>query len=160
MHPGIRRDMPLDPEPKPLPRRAAGGVEPLRRKRVQPEPVTVSPRGRRILNLLLGFATVVVMVDALVGEKGLVARMRARAELQKQYAAVEALKQDNMRLSDQAEGLRDDPAAIEAVAREDLGWIRDDELLFILREAKSARDAKPTSADPGATPAKATDHVK
>ena len=160
MHSETRRDMPLDPEPKPLPRKAAGGVEPLRRKRVQPEPAAVSPRGRRILNLLLGFATVVVMVDALVGEKGLVARMRARAELQKQYAAVQTLKQQNITLRDQAESLRDDPAAIEAVAREELGLIRDGELLFILRDVKSARDVRPTSADPGAAAAKAADDVK
>ena len=160
MHPETRRDMPLDTEPKPLPRKAASGVEPLRRRRVQPEPVTVSPRGRRILNVLLGFATVVVMVDALVGEKGLVARMRARAELQKQYASVQTLKQQNVKLRDQAESLRDDPAAIEAVAREELGLIRDGELLFILRDVKSAHDVKPTSADPGAAPAKAADDVK
>ena len=94
MHPERRRDMPLDPEPTAAPRKAARGVEPLRRKRVQPEPLSVTPRGRRILNLLLGFATVVLMVDALVGEKGLIARVRARAEYQKQFAAVEALKLD------------------------------------------------------------------
>src|SRR5687767_16030999 len=103
MHPERHRDMPVEPkpasEPKLAPRKAAPGVEPLRRKRVQPEPVvSVSPRGRRILNLLLGFATVVLLVDALVGEKGLVARMRARAEYQKQYAAVEAIRSEERRV--------------------------------------------------------------
>ena len=153
--------MPLDPEPKPAPRKAAPGVEPLRRKRVQPEPVvSVSPRGRRILNLLLGFATVVLLVDALVGEKGLVARMRARAEYQKQYAAVEAIKLQNIKLRETAASLRDDPSAIEAVAREELGLIREGEMLFILRDVKSARDVRQTSAEAGAAPAKATDDVK
>lgn len=152
--------MPLDPELTPAPRKAARGVEPLRRKRVQPEPLSVTPRGRRILNLLLGFATVVLMVDALVGEKGLIARVRARAEYQKQFAAVEALKLENVKLREKAASLRDDPSAIEAVAREELGLIREGELLFILRDVRSARDARNTSADAGATPAKATDDVK
>ena len=153
--------MPLDSEPKISPRKAAAGVEPLRRKRAQPPaPLTVSPRGRRVLNLLLGFATVVLMVDALVGEKGLVARLRARAEYQKQYAALETLKRENVELREKATSLRDDPSAIEAVAREELGLIREGEMLFLLRDVKPAREVRPTSAEAGAAAAEAADHIK
>ena len=152
--------MPLDPVTKPAPRKMARGVEPLRRKRVQPEPIIVSPRGRRILNVVLGFATVVMMVDALVGEKGLLARMRAREDYQKQYASLEAIKHENAQLREKAASLRDDPAASEAIAREELGLIRDGEVLFIIRDAKPARDLAPTSADTRAVPAKAADDVK
>ncbi len=160
MHPERRSDMPLDPEMSPAPRKAAGGVEPLRRKRVQPEPIIVSPRGRRILNVVLGFATVVLMVDALVGEKGLRARMRARDEYRRQFATVETLKNENARLREKAAGLRDDPAASEAIAREELGLIREGEVLFIVRDAKPARDMAPASTDAGAPSAKPADHVK
>ena len=151
--------MPLVPEPKLAPRKAAGGVEPLRRKRVAPEPV-VSPRGRRVLNVLLGFATVVVMVDSLVGEKGLVARLRARQEFQQQAAAVEQLKLQNAKLREKAASLRDDPAAIEAIAREELGLIRDGEMLFILRDAQPAREVRSSLAHPGTPAAKSSDDVK
>jgi cell division protein FtsB len=144
MHRERRSDMPLDPEPKPASRKAAGGVEPLRRKRVQPEPIIVSPRGRRILNGLLGFATVVLMVDALVGEKGLLARMRAREEFEKQLSSLQSLKHENAMLREKAAGLRDDPSASEAIARQELGLIREGEVLFIVRGLKAARDIKPT----------------
>jgi cell division protein FtsB len=152
--------MPLEPATKPAPKRATRGVEPLRRKRVQPEPIIVSPRGRRILNVILGFATVVMMVDALVGEKGLLARMRAREEYQKQFASVEALKNENAHLREKAARLRDDLSASEAIAREELGLLRDGEVLFIIRDSKPARDLAATSAGTGAVPAKATDQVK
>ena len=135
-------------------------MEPLRRKRVQPEPIVVSPRGRRILNVLLGFATVVVMVDALVGEKGLVARMRAREEYQRQVASVEKLKLENARLRETATRLRDDPSAVEAIAREELGLIRDGELLFIVRDVKPAREGSAPSTDSSATLTKPADDIK
>jgi cell division protein FtsB len=137
--------MPLVPERKSALRKPARGVEPLRRKRVQPEPLA-SPRRRRILNVLLGFATVVMLVDALVGEKGLVERLRARRQLQEQAAAVNALKGDNARLRESVRRLEDDPLAIEAIAREELGLIRPGEMLFILRDVKPAsRDVRPAA---------------
>lgn len=129
--------MPLAPGRKTALKKPAPGVEPLRRRRVQPAPAA-SPRRRRFLNVLLGFATVVLLVDALVGEKGLVERMRARRQLQEQAAAVDALKTENARLRESARRLRDDPAAIEAIAREELGLIRPGEMLFILRDVKPA----------------------
>lgn len=150
--------MPLVPESRPVTRNARG-VEPLRRKRAVPEPI-VSPRGKRALNVLLGFATVVMLVDALVGEKGLVARMRAGEEYQQQVALVEKVRLHNAQLREQAKRLRDDPAAVEAVAREELGLIRDGELLFILRDAKPARAVRSPSADARAAVAKSADHVK
>lgn len=92
--------------------------------------------------MLLGFATVVMLVDALVGEKGLIERTRARQQYQEQAAALAALQADNARLREAARRLRDDPTAIESIAREELGLIRPGELLFILRDIKPAgRDA-------------------
>lgn len=91
-----------------------------------------------MLNLLLGFATVVLLVDALVGEKGLVERMRAGREYQEAAAALETLKVQNGQLREQVRRLNDDPGAIESIAREELGLIRPGELLFIIREAKPA----------------------
>ena len=137
--------MPLVPEPKSSARKPAAGVEPLRRKRVEPAPAASSPRRRKFLNMLLGFATVVLLVDALVGEKGLMERLRARQALQEQSAKLDALKADNARLRELARRYRDDPAAIEALAREQLGFIRPGELLFILRDVKPARTANPVA---------------
>lgn len=120
--------------PSAAPRRESR-TEPLRRKRVQPAPA-VTPRRRRLLNRLLMFATVVVLVDALVGDKGVVERMRARRQYQQEAAALEVLKGENAALRERIHLLRDDPKTIESIAREELGLIRPGELLFILRDAQ------------------------
>jgi cell division protein FtsB len=39
---------------------------------------------------------------------------------------------ENDRLAREAEALRDDPAAIERVARSDLGWVRPGEIVVVL----------------------------
>ncbi len=119
-----------------LPRRDSQ-PEPLRRKRVLPPSSAAStPRRRRLLNTLLVFATVVLFVDALVGDKGLIERMRARRQFAEEAAALEAVRHDNAVMRDKIIRLKNDPKAIEAIAREEMGFIRPGELLFILREAQ------------------------
>ena len=114
-----------------------GGVEPLRRKRVSPAP----PSGfqRRTVHLVLVFVTLVLVVDALVGQKGLMESIRARQQYRELAASLDALQRDNARLRDEARRLKDDPSAIEAVAREELGLIRPGEILFILKDEKVRR---------------------
>jgi cell division protein FtsB len=118
----------------PLPRRDAR-PEPLRRTRAVPPPA-VAPLRRRVLNGLLLFATVVLLVDALVGDRGLVERLRARRQYAQAAAAVDAIRRQNASLRERIQRLKDDPAAIESIAREELGFIRPGELLFILRDAQ------------------------
>ena len=113
------------------PRRPAG-VEPLRRKRVAPAPP--SSTGRRTLHLLIVFVTLVLVADALVGEKGLIESMRARQQYRDVAASLESLRRENSRLRDTVRQLRDDPGAIESLAREQLGLIRPGEVLFIIKD--------------------------
>ena len=96
--------------------------EPLRRKRVAPAPP--SSAGRRALHFLLVFVTLVLVADALVGEKGLIESMRARRQYREVAASLESLRRENSRLRDTVRRLRDDPGAIESLAREQLGLIR------------------------------------
>jgi cell division protein FtsB len=101
----------------------------------------VRPLGRtgRIARYILVTVTVVLLVDAVVGEKGMLALLQAR----KQFAAVErALEQsrdDNASLRQTARRLREDPTAIEAVARKELGLIKPGEKVFIVRDAAPVR---------------------
>lgn len=96
-------------------------------------------RTRRFTRYALVAVTVVLLVDAVVGEKGLLALLQAR----KQFAAVErALEQsrdDNASLRTAARRLREDPTAIEALARKELGLIKPGEKVFIVRDAAPAR---------------------
>lgn len=107
-----------------------------------PATATQPPRGsrsRRIVRFVLALATAVVVIDAIVGENGVLALLQKRRE----YAAVErALNQareDNAALREAARRLREDPGTIEAVARRDLNLIKPGEKLFIIKDAAPAR---------------------
>jgi cell division protein FtsB len=115
-----------------------GGVEPLRRKRVVAPPSAATFQ-RRTINLLLVFVTVVLVVDALVGEKGLMESMRARRQYREVAASLEAIRHENARLREEVRRLQEDPAAIEGVAREELGLIRPGEVVFIIKDEKPSR---------------------
>jgi cell division protein FtsB len=90
--------------------------------------------GRRIVYYVLLLVGTVLIVDAFVGEKGLLATMQARA----QHAALEQsladVRADNARLREKARRLREDPDAIEDLARSELGLIRPGEKLFIVKD--------------------------
>lgn len=128
--------MPPAPESQSAARRTAG-VEPLRRKRVAPAPS--SAIRRRTVHWLLVFVTLVLVTDALVGEKGLIESMRARRQHREVAASLDALRRENARLRENVRRLRDDPGAIESLAREQLGLIRPGEVLFIIKDEKPTR---------------------
>jgi len=107
---------------------------PLRRRRAQPPVAAPSALRSRILNYVLVLITVVLVVDALVGDKGLLETMRARRQFEGVAAALAATRQDNARLRDQIRRLKEDPASVEAIAREELGLIRPGEMLFIVHD--------------------------
>ena len=74
------------------------------------------------------------MVDGLVGERGLLAMMRARQEYEGLAATIVNLRGENARLREEARRLREDPAAIEEQARRELGLIKPGEVLFIVKD--------------------------
>lgn len=119
------------------------GPEPLRRRRVAPPPSPPSSWKRRSLNIILGFATIVLVVDALVGERGLLEMIRARRQWRAAAAGLSQLRQENTSLREEARRLKDDPAAIESLAREELGLIRPDEYLFIVKEPRPVKHQAP-----------------
>jgi cell division protein FtsB len=90
------------------------------------------------VHFLLVFATIVLVVDALVGEKGFLETLKVRRQHRELQASVELVRQDNARLRDKVRRLNDDPAEIELVAREELGLIKPGEMLFIVRDARPA----------------------
>lgn len=76
----------------------------------------------------------VIVIDALVGEKGLLAMRKARLEYQALESSLNAAKAENVRLRQEAQRLREDPSAIEDVARRELGLIKPGEKLFIIKD--------------------------
>jgi cell division protein FtsB len=113
-------------------------TEPRRRQRV-PARTSFWGIGRRPLNSLLLFVMVVLVADALIGDKGVIETMRARRHYWEVARSLDALRRQNMGLRDQIRRLKEDPAAIEALARKELGLIRPGELLFIVKDVPPAR---------------------
>lgn len=92
-------------------------------------------RSGRIVRYVLGFVTVVLVIDAIVGEKGLLSLLKARRDFAAVEQSLQRARRDNVELRDQSRRLREDPAAIEEVARRELGLIKPGEKLFIIKEA-------------------------
>jgi cell division protein FtsB len=91
-------------------------------------------RGRRILTGVFFFVACVLVVDALVGDQGLVATFRARKQYDELTSELTRLRSENAGLREEARRLREDPAAIEEIARRELGLMSPGETLFIIRD--------------------------
>ena len=95
---------------------------------------SMARRGRRLARYALGFVTVVLVIDALVGETGLLALLEARRDFTAVEQSLHQARRDNDRLREEARRLREDPTAIEELARRELGLIEPGEKLFIIRD--------------------------
>ena len=102
--------------------------------------MTAPRRRRRAVQYLLVFAGCVLVIDALVGEKGVLAMMKARQEYRTLEQSLLDARGENARLREEARRLREDPAAIEELARRELGLIQPGEKLFIVRDIRPAQD--------------------
>jgi len=85
------------------------------------------------------FVSSVLLLDALVGERGLADTFKAREASRRLSHRLTQLEAENAGLREQARRLADDPAAIERAAREDLGLIKPGEILVVVKDVKSGR---------------------
>ena len=94
--------------------------------------------GQRLLRFALSFIAVVLVLDALFGERGLLEALRARRQQEALAISITRFKEHNIRLRDEARRLREEePDAIERLARRELGLIKPGEMLFIIKDAES-----------------------
>jgi cell division protein FtsB len=105
---------------------------------------------RRVVHLVLLAVAAAIVVDGLVGDRGLMATLRARREYDQLSATISRTRAENSRLRDQARRLREDPEAIEEIARRELGLIRPGEKVFIIKDVAPTRtpDAAPRPQNP------------
>ena len=101
---------------------------------------TVTPRRRRgrAVRIALVIVGSVLVIDSLVGDKGLLAMLEARQEYGKLEASLAAARAENARLREEARRLREDPDAIEEIARRELGLMKPGEKLFIVKDVGPA----------------------
>jgi len=98
--------------------------------------IAAGGRRRRAVEYLAVLVGLGLTVDGFVGDKGLLAMMEAREQYRLLEQSLAAARADNARLREQARRLREDPAAIEEIARRELGLIRPGEKLFIIRDVE------------------------
>ena len=108
--------------------------DPQDRPTVTPPKATLASRGRRLLRHALLFITLVIVIDAVAGEKGLLALLQARREYSALERSLERARAENAELREMARRLREDPTAIEEQARRELGLIKPGETLFIVKD--------------------------
>jgi cell division protein FtsB len=112
-------------------------VKKARTSHAEPADTTPRRRRRRAVQYVLVLIGCVIIVDALVGEKGLLAMRKARQQYHALEASLATARADNARLREEARRLREDPSAIEDLARRELGLIKPGEKLFILKDVPS-----------------------
>ena len=99
-----------------------------------PAPVSPRQRANPWTRRLLVFVSCLLLLDALFGDKGLAETLRARQNLRRASVDLDRLKHENAVMRGQIRSLQGDPAAIEAVARKDLGLVRRGEILILVKD--------------------------
>ena len=96
------------------------------------------PYGERIYSLRRRIATIAVAILAaflfahvMFGANGMVVYKRKRAEYQGLRKQIQDVQQDNDRYNQQIQGLKTDRTAIEKEAREQLGYARPGEYVYV-----------------------------
>jgi len=95
---------------------------------------SVARRVRSVLGWLLPLSLLTVAIVSVpmlvMGEAGLPRFRALRAELSEVEHENDRMRRDVDHLRVEVDHLRDDPEAIERIARDELGMVREDELLF------------------------------
>ena len=98
---------------------------------------------QRAVRYALGAVLLLVFMSGLFGQNGYLALRRAHADVKKLHKEIDQLNEQNHQLSGDVHALKTDPAAVERVAREDMGLARPGELVFRLPETPKSAPAAP-----------------
>ena len=103
---------------------------------------------RRPLLLLFIFVWIVLLANASIGERGLMATRSASVQADQLESDIGYLRRENQRLRELASRLRTDPTAIEEVARGDLGYLRRGEIVVIIKDGHGTTEHTPATSRP------------
>lgn len=97
-----------------------------------------------MITYALGTITFVLVVNALVGENGYLATLRANRETVELKSRLRQLREENQEIQEQIRRLRSDPSALEEAARRDLRLGKPGETMVVIKD-----DAKSKTPGPG-----------
>ncbi len=93
---------------------------------------------KKAAGLASAIALIALLVGSLFGDRGILHLMAQRERAEALAREIGSLRDENARLAGDIAALRTDPAAIERIAREELGLARPGETVFLIREQPSA----------------------
>lgn len=108
------------------------------RARKRASAVEQKERRRHVITWTLWLVLGALLVNAVVGDGGYLATVRASREAAELAAEVTAVRLENQQLLAQGKRLQDDASEIEDTARRDLGMIEPGETLIVIRDAVTA----------------------
>ena len=85
---------------------------------------------RQNLNWFLAVGLALLLLQDVFGTHGLLAMRRAQKEAARVQLEIDQINQENRRLQENVKALKTDPAAIERIAREEMGLARPGEYIF------------------------------
>jgi len=100
-------------------------------ERVRPYAMEIYVLRRRIATVTVVVLTALLFVHVMFGANGMVVYKKKRAELQSLRQQIVQVQQDNDRYTQQIQGLKSDQAAIEREAREQMGYAREGEIVYV-----------------------------
>jgi cell division protein FtsB len=100
-------------------------------ERVRPFAVQVYLLRRRIATIAVTVLAVSLFVHVMFGANGMVVYKQKRAEYQELRKQVVQVQQENERYTQQIQGLKTDQTAIEKEAREQLGYAKPGEYVYV-----------------------------
>jgi cell division protein FtsB len=93
---------------------------------------------KKAAGLASAIALIALVVGSLFGDRGILHLMAQRERAVVLARELSTLREENERLARDIAALRADPAAIERIAREELGLARPGETVFLIREPSPA----------------------
>jgi cell division protein FtsB len=112
-------------------------------ERLRPFGMQVYSLRRRIATVLVVLAATLLFVHVMFGTNGMVIYKKKRAELQDLRQKIAQVQQENERYTRQIQGLKTDQAAIEKEAREQMGYAKPGEYVYV--PPAPAKAAPPTN---------------
>jgi len=93
--------------------------------------------------VIVSFVAAIALIWLSFGRHGLVALYKMQKEEERCLTVLKDLKQKNRLLTDEIRRLKEDDKYLESVAREQLGMIKDNEIVYrFKKELKNAKNGK------------------
>lgn len=100
-------------------------------ERVRPFLMEVYTLRRRIATIAVGVIAASLFVHVMFGANGMVVYRQKRTEYQELQKKIGSVQQENDRYTQQIQGLKSDQTAIEKEAREQLGYAKPGEYVYV-----------------------------